>query len=435
MMTGFGIIMPVFARRLGEFGSGVEALGLMTMVFALTQLIAAPILGSWTDKWGRRPFILIALIAFTATNIGYLLAQSTSMFILVRALGGAFTAGLFPAAMGVVADIMPEAQRARWIGMIMGGYGAGFVFGPVLGGFLYDGWGFAAPFAISAVLAFLAFVAAAILVPETRPAPIRRREALRQRRDGFDKLNQHAPQTSLWQSLPRPLAVFGTLLFIDFIGSFAFAFIEPQMVFYLYEELNWSTTQFGVVVGAYGLAMVFGQTVLGQMSDRYGRKPIIILGILLSSLLYGMLAFIRSYPLVLVGAAVAGLGAALIAPAASAFYLDMTDRQYRGRVVGIKESVLSLGGVLGPLAVVIATRLTTPRGIFILAGSLVLFGAFLAILLLRTPQQSIPEADNLAWEVNRQRCLAAQASLSGLVMSATRLRQARQPQTHPPMPG
>ncbi len=197
------------------------------------------------------------------------------------------------------------------------------------------------------------------------------------------------------------------------------------MVFYLYEELNWSTTQFGVVVGSYGLAMVFGQTVLGQMSDKYGRKPIIVLGILLSSILYIMLAFFRSYSLVLVGAAVAGLGAALIAPAASAFYLDITARQFRGRVVGIKESVLSLGGVLGPLLVVVAVRLTTPRGIFILAGSLVLLGAFLALILLKSPQKPLPETDNLAWEVNSQRSLAAQATLSGLVLSATRLRRER----------
>ena len=171
--------------------------------------------------------------------------------------------------------------------------------------------------------------------------------------------------------------------------------------------------------------MVFGQTVLGQMSVRYGRKPIIVLGILLSSLLYVMLAFIHNYLLILVSAAVAGLGAALIAPAASAFYLDITARPYRGRVVGIKESVLSLGGVLGPLLVVAAARLTPPRGIFIFAGSLVLFGAFLAVALLRPPPPPLPEVDNLAWKVNRQRCLAAQATLSGLVLSAARLRWER----------
>lgn len=421
MMTGFGIIMPVFARRLGEFGDGVEALGVMTMAFALTQLIAAPIAGSWADRWGRRPFVLVALAAFMLTNIGYLLAKTTPMFILVRALGGLFTAGLFPAAMGIVADIVPEDQRARWIGIVMGGYGAGFVFGPVLGGFLYDGWGFAAPFTTSAGLAFLGLTAAAILVPETRPQQVRRRAALRKRRDTA----VHPPQSSLWQTLPRPLTVFASLVFIDFIGAFAFAFVEPQMVFYFYEDLGWSTLQFGVVVGIYGLAMVFGQTVLGQSSDRYGRKPVIVIGVLMSTILYISLAYVRAFPLIVVSAITAGLGSALIAPALSAFILDITAEQHRGRIVGIKESALALGGVLGPLLVAVMTNITSPQGIFVTAGGLVLSGAILAILFLRQPEKIPVERDNLAWEVAQQRCLAAQATLSGLVMSAARIRQRR----------
>ena len=70
----------------------------------------------------------------------------------MRGIGGALTAGLFPASMGVVADIMPAKERAKWIGIVMGGYGAGFIFGPVIGGVLYDNFGFAAPFVISATL-------------------------------------------------------------------------------------------------------------------------------------------------------------------------------------------------------------------------------------------------------------------------------------------
>ena len=115
MMTGFGIIMPVFARRLGEFGSGVEALGLMTMSFALAQLVASPFMGSLADRYGRRPLVLLALGAFAAANIGFLFAKSTEVFMAVRALEGALTAGLFPAAMGVVADIVPERTRAQWV--------------------------------------------------------------------------------------------------------------------------------------------------------------------------------------------------------------------------------------------------------------------------------------------------------------------------------
>ena len=165
MMTGFGIIYPVFARRLGEFGGGVGALGLMTMSFALAQMLAAPLLGSLADRRGRRPVILLALVAFAGANVGFLFAPSIEVFVAVRAVEGALTAGLFPAAMGVVADIVPENQRARWIGIVMASYGAGFFLGPVVGGLLYDGWGFAAPFMVSAAVAVVALITAAILVP------------------------------------------------------------------------------------------------------------------------------------------------------------------------------------------------------------------------------------------------------------------------------
>ena len=424
MMTGFGIIMPVFARRLAEFGSGVEALGVMTTAFALSQLIAAPILGGWADRYGRRPSVLMAIAAFIVANIGYLLAPSTAVFIIVRAAGGAFTAGLFPAAMGVVSDIVPENQRARWIGTIMAGYGAGFVFGPVLGGVLYDSYGFAMPFIASATIGVVALVAALIVVPETRPASVRRREMLRERREAAVT---QAAAPSLWAILPRPLSVLGTLLFLDFIGAFAFAFIEPQMVFYLYDQLDWTTAQFGIVVGVYGLAMMLGQLFLGQASDRVGRKPIILLGQTMNTILYLNLAFARSYPLIMLGALTAGLGAALTAPAISAFYLDITARQHRSRVIGIKESSLALGGVLGPLLVVVFSRFATPVAIFLIAGGLILFSVVMAAVFLRAPERRLVAETAVASAAPhiRRRSEAATATLRGLVLEATRARGIR----------
>jgi multidrug resistance protein len=235
MMTGFGIIMPIFARRIGEFGSGVEALGLMTMSFALAQFVAAPFMGALADRIGRRPLILVGLAAFAVANIGFLFARSTEAFFAIRAFEGALTAGLFPAAMGVVGDVAPENRRARWVGIVMGSYGAGFIFGPVIGGVLYEGWGFVAPFLVSAAMALLALLAAALLVPETRTPKVRRREALRSRRDAAVAVSL---ERSIWASMPRPLYVFGTLLVLDFVSVFAFAFVEPQMVFYFYDELG-----------------------------------------------------------------------------------------------------------------------------------------------------------------------------------------------------
>jgi multidrug resistance protein len=422
MMTGFGIIMPVFARRLGEFGSGVEALGLMTMSFALAQLIAAPFMGALADRYGRRPLVLLALASFAATNIAFLLASSTTAFIAIRALEGALTAGLFPAAMGVVGDVVPEKDRARWVGIIMGSYGAGLIFGPVVGGILYDGWGFAAPFVASAIMAIIAFITAVIVMPETRTPEVRWREMLRKRR-----VTAMTPVASgsLWASLPRPYHVFATLLILDFITVFTFAFVEPQMVFYFYDELDWTTIQFGLVVGAYGLSMVFGQVVLGRTSDRFGRKPVIIVGILLSTILYAGLATVTRYPLMLLLAAVAGMGSALISPALSSYYLDITDERYRSRILGIKESSAALGGVVGPLLLVAVSATLMAQGVFILAGLVMLAGAVLALVALPKPGQVDAKVQEFDWECSERRALAAQSTLRGVVMRASADRETR----------
>lgn len=419
MMTGFGIIMPIFPRRLAEFGAGVEALGVMTMTFALTQMIFSPVGGTLADRWGRKPVILIALAAFGVANLAYLLADSTVSFIAVRAVAGAFTAGLFPASMGVVADITPDQDRARWIGIVMGGYGAGLVFGPVVGGVLYDIYGFATPFLASAGMAAIALVAAALQVPETRPASLRHREALRTARE---QAWASTPNHATWDVLPRPLYLFAALLVVDFIGNFAFTYIEPQMVFYIYDTLRWSTADFGLLVGGYGLAMMLGQIFLGQASDRYGRKPVIVLGILLNGLLYPGMAYLQTFWAMFVLAVLAGFGMALISPALSALFLDITRPQYRSRVLGIKGSVLSLGGVLGPLLVAVATSFLSPQQIFLSAAVLMVISVLVAVLFIQEPKQAPQASPDLASEVMQQRAMAAQASLQGLILQAHRQR-------------
>lgn len=422
MMTGFGIIMPVFARRLGEFGSGVEALGWMTMSFALTHFIAAPFMGNLADRIGRRPLILFSLLAFAVSNVGFVLAPDTSSFIVIRAIEGALTAGLFPASMGIVADIVPEKKRAQWVGILMGSYGAGFIFGPVFGGILYDGWGFASPFIVSAILGFLGLVAATIMVPETRTPVIRHRARLTALRNTSVVAQ---PKESIISSFPRPLTVFATLLFLDFLQEFGFAFIEPQMVFYFYDNLKWSTIQFGIVVGAYGLAMVVCQFLLGKLSDTRGRKPVIIFGFLLSATFYPCLAFVESFWGIIVLAVISGMGVAIYSPALSAFYLDITDERHRSRIMGIKESALSLGGVVGPAAVAILAGLLTAKEIFITAGVVICVGAILAIILLKEPEKVADEETDTAWQVSEKRTLAALASLHGLVNRASASRRSR----------
>lgn len=378
MMTGYGVVMPVFARRLGELGSGVEALGLMTVAFALSQFVLAPFMGALADRFGRRLLILIALGGFAVANIAFLLAQSTEVFIGIRLFEGAITAGLLPASMAVVGDLVSEKERAKWVGILMGSYSAGFIFGPAAGGFLYDHWGFIAPFAVSAGLAALGLVLALILVPDTRSETVKQRATDRQ------QVSHEAWLTTL----PRPLYILTTLLILDFIAVFGFAFIEPRMVFYFYDDLAFTTTQFGLIVGVYGLAIVLGQFSLGQLSDRLGRKPIIALGFGVNVTFYLSLTVFSHFGLIFLAAVLAGLGNALLMPALSAYYIDLAREEHRSRVLGMKEAAAALGGVAGPLAVALVNPWTTPQGVFTIAGLTMAIAAGLALMILDRRQST-----------------------------------------------
>ncbi len=134
LMTGFGVVIPVFARHLEEIGAGVAELSYMTMAFAVGQVLFAPIMGALADRYGRRPPILLALSGLVVSNMVFIITNDIPIYITTRFLQGAITAGLLPAAMGVVSDIMPEKERARWVGIVMGGYGHSRLREFILGG-------------------------------------------------------------------------------------------------------------------------------------------------------------------------------------------------------------------------------------------------------------------------------------------------------------
>ena len=416
VMTGYGIVMPVFARRLGDFGSGVEALGFMTMGFALAQFVLAPIMGSIADRIGRRPLVLIALGGFAVTNLGFIFAPNTGTLIGLRCLQGGVTAGMLPAAQAMVGDITPNSRRAQGIGMLMGGYGFGFVLGPVIGGLLYDTWGFIAPFAASAAMAAIALVFAQVMIQETLTPALRHRIQF--------SSSQASEKESIIASLPRPLYIFGALLLINFILIFAFAFIQPELVFYAYDELAFTTIQFGFLVGIYGLAMVLGQVVLGGLSDKYGRKPVITIGLLTMSLFFLGLMFFNQFAILFIVAAVGGLGNAIATAATSAHVLDITAEQSRSRVMGIRGSFAALGGALGPLLVVVISPHVTPQIVFMIGAIAVAATALLALAVLRGKRQVVIDAESAYLSLVSERAPVAAASLRALV-GAAKLRRSQ----------
>ncbi len=420
-MTSYGMIFPLFARMIGDFGDGVAVLATSVMAYSLAGVIAAPFMGSLADRFGRRPLILGSFAVFTAAFTGYYLAATSLVFIVIRGLAGALTAGLGPATMGLVADIAPEDERARWIGVIGGGTAAGFIIGPVVGGLLYDKWGYGPPFIASIGMALLTLLIAFFVIPETHTSEERRRETLYQKRAA-----RLAPEmktaVSFMASLPHPLLAFGTLLFVNLSMIFAWFFIDPQLPFYVFDELGWSTAQFGAAISLYGWATLVGSLALGQSSDRWGRKPVLIVGLILHATQYVGLMLTNVYGVIIAAFIIAGLGEALLNPTLSAAYLDITPEEHRSRAMGIKGAVGSLGSLLAPALVLAVVRYIPPQSVFLISAALILSTALLVFITLRLPGRT-EAAHDLTWEVSQERMMAAQSTLHSVTLSAATARK------------
>jgi DHA1 family tetracycline resistance protein-like MFS transporter len=378
-MTGFVLILPLFARRFSQLGAGVQALSESAMAYALAATLAAPFMGALADRFGRRRIVLASLGIYILAFTGYLFAPSAAWFILLRGLAGAFTAGLIPAVTGIVADIAPVDRRAQWIGIVNGGASIGWIAGPILGGVLYDRWGYGPALGVSIFLALAAFLVACLMVPETRK-PFLRSEILPEKpKSAFGLERLTAWLHSFRLSLPNSLSAFSLLLWIYFAVMFAWAFIDPRLQFYAYDDLGWSSSQLGLMMSVYGISLTLGEFSLSRLSDRLGRKPVVLLGLALFSAQFLGLAIFRNTLPIAVAFLIAGLGNALYDPAISASILDLAPAGHQARLLGIKSTAGSLGSILGPGLVVLFTAWLPARGIFMIAFAIAVLTALLTL--------------------------------------------------------
>ena len=376
--TGVSMLFTVFARKIGAMGQGVEVFGLSAAAFSLAALVAAPYMGMLADRLGRRRLLLGSLIAHTLAPLGYLLAPVGSTFIAVRAIAGGLTAGLVPASISMIGDLTPQAERGRWIGFMTGWSALGFVIGPPLGGWLFDRWGLFAPFLIAAATNALAFLIAFGLIPDTTPQD--KRPLINQVRATSEKVGRISRLSTFRITVPRPYHTWVMLGSISFLVVFAWRFVEPQFHFYIYDILSWTSARFGMVMSGYAILLMLAATTLGVLSDRFGRKLILSFGLVVHTAQYVALIATDSNLWITLGIAASGMGEGLFMPALNAYFLDVSPEQYRAQMIGFKESMFSLGGLVGPALVVLAIRYLQPVSIFIIAGLLILFSAFLVSL-------------------------------------------------------
>lgn len=338
---GLGLVIPILPSLLHSLTGSTEAqsfhLGALLAAYALMQFLFAPVLGVLSDRWGRRPVLLVSLAGAAVDYVLMAFAPSLAWLYAGRVLAGISGANMAVAS-AFLTDITPTEQRAARFGQMGAMVGIGFIAGPVLGGLLGEG-SLRAPFLFAALLNGLNLLLAWRVLPHARP-PAAGAAA------GGSSLNAFSALRGL-HGKPGLLPLAGVFGIVALVGQW------PGTLWILYgqDRFGWSTWLAGLSLAAYGLCHSLAQAfAIGPLVARLGELRALVLGVLCDAL--GLLL------LALAGAgwmafALLPLFAAggLANPALQSMLTRRVDAEHQGRLQGTLASVNSLIGVAGPLLV------------------------------------------------------------------------------------
>lgn len=353
-LLGFGLILPLLPYYAEEYGATPTLVGLLVASYAAAQLLGAPILGRLSDRYGRRPILLLSvfgtflslLLLGLADPLGRAIAggvsaQQANLFILAmlffsRVLDG-LTGGNISVAQAYIADVTDEQNRARGMGIIGAAFGLGFIIGPAAGGAL-SRFGYSAPAFAAAALSFLNLLQIFLLLPESLSAE--RREELAQR--------PKAPFTlsALWHALQRPKV--GPLLHVRLF--FGLAFATFQTVFALFAQaigLQAQTT--GFVLAYVGLLAVITQGgLIGVLTRRFRENALLISALwVMGGSLLGW-AFTRNLVALLILLLPLAVSGGILNTVIQSAISKAVSREEVGGILGLAASLEALTRVIAP---------------------------------------------------------------------------------------
>jgi len=333
-LVGFGIVIPILPLYAEEFGPSPVIFGLLMASFSIMQFVFSPILGRLSDRFGRRPVLLISLLGSAVGYVLFGIAGSLGMLFASRIIDG-ISGGNISTAQAVIADITGPEDRAKGMGLIGAAFGLGFILGPAIGGVLVAiaPW---LPGAAAATASLIAFFLVLTRLPETLD-PEARQEARRH------PLNLQ----SLARALSLPLI--GFCLVLVFLTIFAFANFETTFAQYAKLRFAFTTSTIAWLFAYAGLlgAVVQGGLV-GRLSKRFGEGRLIVAGTLLSFLALGFLPSASSRGPLLAVLAVLALGQGFAHPSLSALTSKLVRPDEVGGVMGVYQSISSLARIVGP---------------------------------------------------------------------------------------
>ena len=376
MMMGFGIIIPILPDLVVMFGgSGVEMGGLMA-IFSAMQFLFSPMWGSLSDRYGRKPILMLGVFGNALSMLALGLSTQLWMLFAARGLAGILSSATLPTAMAYISDSTDEKSRGGGMGVIGAAMGLGMILGPGAGGIL-SAISLHAPFYFAAALSLLAMAAIWFFLPESL--------AIEQRE--ISSRLQGPQLRAMWESLFGPLAF---LFVAAFMISFAMTNFEGIYAYYAKDRYGYGPETIGVILTAIGVVSVIAQGALtGIATRKFGEVNVIKASLIASVAGFLLMLLATNLLTVILTSSFFVLANAMLRPAVSSLISQRTT-QGQGIAMGLNNAFMSLGRVIGPLwaGVVIDINLFFP---FITGAIMMLIGFVASLIYLRDERASKTE--------------------------------------------
>jgi len=335
-LLGFSLILPLLPYYAKTFGANGFVTGVLVSSYAAMQLLGAPVLGRLSDRFGRRPVLLLSIFG---TFIGFLLlgfATTLWMLFASRLIDG-ITGGNISVAQAYISDVTDPKDRAKSLGLIGAAFGLGFIIGPVTGGVLSQ-WGYALPAFAAAGLAFINLLLVFFWLPESLTP---------ERRAAMPVKQPSISMSALWIALKRPFT--GSILITRFFFGLAFALFQTIFAIYALERFNLTAIQTGYVLTYVGVLSVITQGFLiGRITQRYREDLLIMVSVVVMA--FGLLgwAFAPTVLFLLVIMAPTAVAGGLLNTVLTSTLTKAVTSDEVGGIIGFSTSIESLTRVIAP---------------------------------------------------------------------------------------
>ena len=369
---GIGLILPVMPDliqqvRAADIGQAALWGGILSAVFAVMQFLFSPALGNLSDRFGRRPVLLVSLAVMAFDYVLMAVAGSIWLLLIGRIIGG-ITAATHATASAFMADISPREKKAQNFGLISAGFGAGFVLGPVIGGLLAE-LGPRAPFWAAAALTAANFVFGYFVLPET--------------------VTDENKRPFTWQRA-NPLGAFRyigalpgltALMVVYFFYQISNMVYPAVWAYYTAASFGWSPGMIGASLAVYGIAIAITQGFLiKRIIALLGERRTVYFGLLYNAFTLTLIAFVSTGWLLLALTPLAALGA-VVAPALQAVMSGRADDNQQGELQGVLGSINSIGMIVAPVVMTQMFWLFTGKGaLIVLPGAPFLLAMLLMVI-------------------------------------------------------